>query len=152
MRIYVPLVLSELALHEIPARTVHAVTPGLRSHVPNEDDEGYELIAAMAASDDSLRMIATAPRELRRRCFVAADLSENMLHEPEHPTLPTERVLADPLPWKKVVSIHIDEPGSEELVERALGDDEKAFEETGDIDVMWYDVTERSALINSLLA
>lgn len=146
MRIYVPLVLSELALPEIPARRVHAVTPALRSYVPNEDDEGYEFIAAMAASDDSLRLIAQQPHELKRRCFVAAEIPEDLLECPENPQLPTERVVRSSLAWRRIVSIHIDEPGSEDLVERALGD-EQAFEETGDIEVMWYDVTERAALI-----
>lgn len=40
MRIYIPLILSDLAAEQIDVRRVHAVTPALCAAVPDEDAEG----------------------------------------------------------------------------------------------------------------
>ena len=56
MRIYIPLDPSDLRT-DVSPRLVHAVTPQLKSAVPREDAEGWEMIATLAAADDSLRRL-----------------------------------------------------------------------------------------------
>lgn len=147
MRIYVPIVTSELGMSDISERIVHAVTPELEQAVPNEDAEGYEMIATLAAADDSLRLIDAGGHNERRRALVVADVAPSMLEVvPDPDTLPTARRLTSRLAWTDVESIHIDEEGSEHVVERALAGDEDAFLESGDIELMWFDITERPHL------
>ena len=86
VRIYLPASLDELdpASGPLSARRAHAVTPALRAMFPDEDDEGLEYAAQLAAADDSLgaaRRAAGRPaaavrrvggRGRRRRCVAAA--------------------------------------------------------------------------------
>lgn len=64
---------------------------------------------------------------------------------------PTCMELLRSVPWNKIESIHVDEPGSEALVQQAIRGDAAAFEATGDVELLWYDVTEREALARELL-
>ena len=105
MRIYIPLILSDLAAEQIDVRRVHAVTPALRAAVPDEDAEGYEYMATLAAADDSLRLIGQNPDTYPRRLVALA-----------------------------------------EVPERAIAGDEDAFMATGDIELLWFDITERLRL------
>ncbi|WP_353065048.1 hypothetical protein [Arcanobacterium hippocoleae] len=48
-------------------------------------------------------------------------------------------------------SFLVDEPGNIDLVRRAVDGDEAAFLETEEIELLWYDAVERSALSRELL-
>lgn len=147
MRIYVPLDPSDLR-REISPRTVHAVTARLKSAVPREDPEGWEMIATLAAADDSLRRLAEFDTQVLRRIVCVAEVPNSVLEADDE--LPTACRLLDPVSWDDVVTILVDEPGSEQVIERAVGGDEKAFMASGDIDLMWYDVVERKMLAREL--
>lgn len=172
MRIYIPLDAEDLNRDEISARLVHGVTGELKSAVPGEDLEGWELISTLAAADDSFRRLASSNHPgsapVLRRIVAVAEVSERALAltpgdadgQPDHARddveadgeqLPTTRHLRAAVPWRDVVTILVDEPGSEELVSRALAGDEQAFMDCGDIDLMWYDVVERAALAAELI-
>ena len=147
MRIYIPLTPEDLAA-AIEPRLVHAVTPELKRTVPREDDEGWEMIAPLAAADDSLRLLAG--RQARRRMVCVAEVPGRAL---EHAAeLPTARRLTASVEWGDVETILVDEPGYEELVSRAIAGEEAAFAATGDIDLLWYDVIERADLAAELEA
>ena len=62
----------------------------------------------------------------------------------------TAIMLLHALGWEKIESIYVDEPGSEALIARAMAGDEAAFEAAADIDLLWYDVTERAELAAEL--
>lgn len=143
MRIYIPLESSDLR-GDITPRLVHGVTPQLKSEVPREDAEGWEMIATLAAADDSLRRLSGT----LRRIVCVAEVADSVLEMADE--LPTARRLVEPVSWDDVEAILVDEPGSEDIVERALAGDEKAFMASGDIDLMWYDVIEREVLANEL--
>ncbi len=147
MRIYVPLTADDLS-KLIEPRVVHAVTSELRRAVPHEDDEGYEMIATLAAADDSLRLLAQQPDLVRRRLVCVAEVPNSSLQLPEQGSdlLPTAVHLEATLDWSKVESIHLDEEGGEALVQRAIDGDEQAFIESGDIELLWFDVSERLIL------
>ncbi|MFY9262683.1 MAG: hypothetical protein GX483_05690 [Actinomycetaceae bacterium] len=152
MRIYLPLTARELSAPHISARLAHGVTPALQSAVPEENDEGYELISSLAAADDSLRLIGNSDDECLRRIVVAADVDTDLIGTPASgsQTLPTQIMLLGEISWDKVAAIHVDEPGFEELVRAAIAGDEAAFVDTGDIDMLWYDPTELEQLIAEL--
>ena len=63
MRIYLPASLDQLdpASGPLTARRAHAVTPALRAMFSDEDDEGLEYAAQLAAADDSLELLADRP-------------------------------------------------------------------------------------------
>lgn len=145
MRIYIPLTPSDLA-GDITPRLVHAVTGELKAAVPREDPESWEMIATLAAADESLRRLAACSS--RRRMVCVAEVADKDL-EPAN-DLPSARTLTTPVAWQDVEAILVDEPGFEALVNRALAGEEKAFMATGDIDLMWYDVIERPMLAAEL--
>lgn len=143
MRIYIPATPADLR-GPITPRLVHAVTDALKRAVPGEDLEGWEMIATLAAADDSLRLLA----DTARRIVCVAQVDDAAL-EPD-PQLPTAMRLLAEVPWDDVESILVDEPGNEELVRKAMAGDDDAFERSGDIDLMWYDVVERDMLAREL--
>lgn len=66
--------------------------------------------------------------------------------------LPTTAMqLTHPLAWSAIESIHVDEPGSEPIIARAIAGDEEAFAQAANITLLWYDVTEREMLAAELL-
>ncbi|WP_216379148.1 DUF6912 family protein [Arcanobacterium phocae] len=146
MRIYIPMIFSELLADHVSPRRVHAVTSALRASVPHEDNESYEYIATLAAADDSLRLLNNYPDERRRRIVAVAEVPDGSLLPASKPDLPTEIDLDVQVFWKNVESFHIDAPGSEELVQRAIEGDEDAFLATGDIELLWFDISERNRL------
>lgn len=153
MRIYIPLTPGDL-VSAVEPRLVHAVTPELKRAVPYEDAEGWEMIATLAAADDSLRLLAAG--RTRRRMVCVAEVPDRSLEpalqsaaEPAA-ELPTARRLIASVDWQDVETILVDEPGYEDLVSRALSGEEAAFAATGDIDLLWYDVVERADLAAEL--
>lgn len=145
MRIYVPLTPEELAAPEISPRLVHAVTPDLVRVLGTQDEEEREYVAFLAAADDSLRFDSPIPR----RVVVCADMPHASLELPnaEDQVIETGVHLIDALTWDRVDSIHVDEDESREIIAAAREGDDVAFEASADVDLLWYDVIERDALI-----
>lgn len=151
MRIYIPLTVTDLDADLISSRSVHAVTPQLREYFPHEDQEGLEMVATLAAADDSLRLM-TIDSQNHRRIVAVAEIVDKNIDAPSQgeDALATQQNLNEGVPWKKVEALLIDEPGAEKLVVAALAGNEDAFLASGDIELMWYDVVERADVARML--
>ena len=88
VRIYLPSTLDELdttatrsggsgnAVASFEPRIVHAVTPALREALPDEDEEGLEFLALLAAADEALLRIGARPDAPRLRLVLSLDVPE----------------------------------------------------------------------------
>ncbi|TGO04046.1 DUF6912 family protein [Serinibacter arcticus] len=154
MRLYVPAVLADLELPEIGPRLACAVTPALRAALPEEDEEGLELSAFLSAADlAALRLSAGSGPH--RRVVLALELPASTPF-----TVPSADAGQDAAdlgcvvgeipatPWSALVSLHVDEPEAADAVRAALTD-ETAFEELAEIDLLWFDPSERASLVAS---
>lgn len=148
MRIYIPATAADLR-GPLEPNHVHAVTPGLRAALPGEDEETLELVAFLAAADDSLRLVA-GRGAVPRRVVVSADVAGDALTQPGDEAIETALVPSGPIPWSAVVSIHVDDPGARAEIAAAAGGDADAFERAGELDMLWFDVTERDAVARDL--
>lgn len=150
MRIYIPATFADLELEEITPRAVHCVTEGLLALSIDDDPEVLDEVAMNAAADNSLLMLGSLVDEEKvwSRCVLVADVPQSWLGEGEGSTeLPTHRLLLRSVPWKKVASIHVDDPEISPLVERAAGGDDEAFNLlVEEEDLMWFDAMERGYL------
>src|SRR5699024_173985 len=142
--------LTELcATHGPSARTGRAVTEQLRAP-PGEqdDDETPELGALVLAAAHSLHLLPAA--DAARPVVVAADV----------PPAPVRTTAADAdeepgqvqvpaLGWDHGVSFHVDEPTSAvtQLVQNARTGQDGARQQVEELDLLWYDATERAELI-----
>ena len=87
-----------------------------------------------------------------RRIVIAADVDVEHVRElaVEGDVLPgTVEVNAD-IPWEDVAALLVDEAEAEADVHAARLGDEDAFKRAAEADLLWYDVTEREALADSL--
>ncbi|XCB30712.1 hypothetical protein RQN30_04865 [Arcanobacterium hippocoleae] len=152
MRIFVPFKLADLSGIDISSRLVHGVTSNLCKAVPDEDAEGLEYVATLAAADDSLRMMSLEDTCSFRRIVAVAEVANSLLTLPEadDEVLESAIYLAEPIPITKFESFLVDEPGKEILVQSAVAGDENAFIATEDIELLWYDAIERKALYQEL--
>lgn len=142
VRLYLPTTLSALAdpsgLHPPAA---HAVTPGLRAAFPDEDAEGLEFAAMLAAADASVLMLADHPAAPPRRVVVVAEVPGPPAR-PRPGGLPSAVEPPAVVPWSAVVSLHVDEPDAETDVAAAAAGDEEAGDRAAERDLLWYDVSE----------
>ena len=149
MRIYLPVTLLDVDAKEaggaLPPTRVHAVTAALRELFPDEDDEGLEYAAQLAAADDSLELLGEAPDAPRLRVVLAADVDPGAVG-PLDDEIPSAVQLREPLPWAAVVSAHVDEPEAAGDVTEALTGDEEAVDRLDERDLLWYDATELDAI------
>lgn len=156
MRLYVPATRDELdaprphagqVLWSLEAgREAHAVTPALRAASPDEDDEGLEYEAFLAAADDSLGLVLLgAPSPLR--VVVSVDVPDDAVA----PGAPDEDVAPSAVRLGRdvdapVVAAHVDEPeaGPDVLAvgQVAEAELEEALQRVVDRDLLWFDVTE----------
>lgn len=150
MRIYLPATAADLASETgLAARPAHAVTPVLRAGNPGDSEEDLEVSAFLAAADASLDRLTA--QDVPARVVVSAEVPDA---EPIGGADPTE-VSAPDVPWDAVVSIHADDRADGEttdLVSAAVGGDEKAVEAASELDLLWYDATERAELLALLTA
>ena len=58
MRIYIPATAADLSAPESSARPAHAATAQLARALPEEDEEGLEMLASLCAADASLVLLA----------------------------------------------------------------------------------------------
>lgn len=144
MRIYLPATAADIADDTgLSARTAHAVTAALRAANPRDSEEDLEVAAFLAAADASLdRLTAT---DLPVRMVVSADVPTAVPAGRDHLT----EVTAPDVPWDAVVSVHVDDwsdATTTDLVSAAVGGDEAAVDSASELDLLWYDVTERAEL------
>jgi len=158
MRIYLPATAAHLraAVLGSPQEPflAHAATPALARALPEEDEEGLEVSASLCAADASLVLLAEPGAEglADRRIVIAADVDAEHVRElaVEGDVLPgTVEVNAEIL-WEDVAALLVDEAEAEADVHAARLGDEDAFERAAEADLLWYDVTEREALADSL--
>ncbi|MGC5628405.1 DUF6912 family protein [Georgenia sp. Z1344] len=148
MRIYLPATPAELAADPAATRA-HAVTADLVSAVPDEDEEGLEVIALLAAADDSVRRLAELGEgPPARRVVLAADVPEGSA-TPEPGDLPSLVRLDAPIGWESVAAIHVDEESAEVEVAAAVAGDDDAFERVAELDLLWFDPSERAAILGA---
>ena len=144
MRVYLPITLTELADPTGPSgRQARAVTPALRTALgPGVDEETAEFAALVLAAEDSLALLAEA--DPARRLVAAADVSEAQVRFGDD----VARVEVPTVSWSQVVSFHADEndDGVRALVSAARRGEQQAQAEVVDLDLLWYDVTERAVL------
>jgi uncharacterized protein DUF6912 len=160
MRVYLPSTLpalaQTLATGEIgPAPvTAYAVTPALREWYAGGDVEELEYAALTAAARAALRLLAADATAAPRRVVLAAEVPEQVVtREPGDAAVADEEgramvLLTAPVPVRKIVSAHVDDPEAADDVRAAVAALEKA--DSGDMDarfvvdgaegheLMWY--------------
>ena len=158
MRIYLPATAAHLRAAAPSSSTgsllAHAATPALARALPEEDEEGLEVSASLCAADASLVLLAEPEAEglADRRVVIAADVDGEHVRElaVEGDVLPGTVEIAADIPWDDVAALLVDEAEAEADVRSARLGDEDAFERAAEADLLWYDVTERDALAESL--
>ena len=150
MRIYLPATMADLAATEgLTARSGHVVTPGLRAELGTDDPESAEHVALLLAAEESLMLLADAQGHGGiglRRVIVAADIEPVPVPPGEHAP-----VSAPAVPWRQVVSFHVDDADDFRAVQvltAAAAGDRAARAAAADLDLLWYDVSERLDLLD----
>ena len=136
MRIYLPATAAHLRASVLGSShqplTAHAATPALAQALPEEDEEGLEVSASLCAADASV-------------------VAENVRELPvEGDVLPGTIEVSGEIAWEDVAALLVDAPEAQADVRAARLGDEDAFERAAEADLLWYDVTEREALAESL--
>jgi hypothetical protein len=153
MRLYLPATATDLLQKDgLAPRWAHGLTAALRAELPDEDDEGLEMAATLAAADESVGLIA-ADGSVPRRIVVVADVPDRAVEVPEvlgEEQLPTAVEVVSPVAWDLVVSVHVDEPAAAADVRAAAAGDDDALERAADRDLLWYDVVELDDLRREL--
>ena len=158
MRIYLPATAAHLRVAVLGSPQepllAHAATPALAHALPEEDEEGLEVSAALCAADASLVLLAEPGAEglADRRIVIAADVDAEHVRElaVEGDVLPGTVEVSAEIPWDDVAALLVDEAEAEADVHAARLGDEDAFERAAEADLLWYDVTEREVLASSL--
>jgi len=151
VRIYLPVTLDELdawrAGAPLPPRRAHAVTTALRNALPDEDEEGLEFAAQLAAADDALVRIASAPAAPHLRAVVSLDVPDALVDLADDPdAAPSAVAVQGAVDRHRIACAHVDEPAARADVAAAVTGDEAAVERLLERDLLWYDVTELGAL------
>lgn len=149
MRVYVPATASDLLRDELAVEQVHAVTAAARVELPGEDEEMLELVAFLAAADESVVLVGERG-DRPRRVVVSADLDARELELAPGDAVATAMIPAGPISWDSVAAIHVDDAGAEEQVAAAAAGDGEAADLVAEIDLAWYDATEREAAAAAL--
>jgi len=156
MRLYVPATRDELdtvtttssrATWPIGPRVAHAVTPALRAELPDEDDEGVEYAAWLAAADDSLGLVlqgAASPLRVVVTVEVPDGVVGDAVESGDGVSPSTVQVTDDV--QAQVVCAHVDEleagPDVLKVGQVAEADLDEALQAVVDRDLLWYDWTE----------
>ncbi|MEZ0449594.1 DUF6912 family protein [Cellulomonas sp. ICMP 17802] len=149
MRIYLPASLDQLDpdAGPITARRAHAVTPALRALFPDEDDEGLEFAAQLAAADDSLEHLATHPDVPQLRVVLSADVPDAAVQPvADDDDVPSAVEVVRAVERADLICAHVDEPGAAPDVVQAAGGDEAAVDRLDERDLLWYDASELGAI------
>lgn len=147
MRVYLPVAPAELSAQGLAPRTAYAVTPALVRALPDEDTEGHENSAYLAACDAAVDLAGPGGR----RVVVAADVAGAGVEAREAADAhPGEVTLTGPVSWRDVASLHADEPAAAEDVRAAAAGDTDALERAAERDPLWYHPSERAHLAADL--
>ena len=149
MRIYLPATLDQIepTAGPLTPRRVHAVTPALRAMFPDEDDEGLEFAAQLAAADDSLALLGESPQAPRARLVVSVDVApDDVLPLDDDDEVPSALELLRAVDFEDIACVHVDEPGVAADVEAAITGDDSAIERLDERDLLWYDASELGAI------
>lgn len=152
VRIYLPATLLDLAPpvgspRAVSARRAHAVTPQLREMFPDEDDEGLEYAAHLAAADGSLELLGRTPGAPRLRLVLTADVPADAVRPADDDeAAPSAVEVTGDVPWAAIACAHVDEGAATADVVAALTGDVDAVESLDEHDLLWYDVSELDAL------
>jgi hypothetical protein len=154
MRVYVPSTLRLLSAAcnagEVgPAPlTVYAVTPALREWYAEGDDEELEFAAMAQAARASVGLLAADPGTARRRVVIAAEVSAVPPADGSVELGDARLELHVVIPWRSVVSVHLDAIQATTVVGKAAdlweaaqnGDDDAQFavDSCEGEDLMWY--------------
>jgi len=148
MRIYLPATIGDLRSAEgLSPRGAHALTGALREVLGGADDEAGEFQAMLTAADACVDLLRERPAEPPVRVVVAADIDGVGHDRAGGPSA----VHAPAVPWARVVSFHVDDPddaAAHGLVRRAADGDAEARAGVEELDLLWFDVTERDLLTN----
>jgi len=179
MRIYVPATLDELdsavvastaTRWTVTARRAHAVTSALAAELRDDDDEGREYAAFLAAAHDSLELIAARAGVPPLRVVVSLDIPESAVALPSREgfvegagdgqSSPSTVLVTRDVYDVSVVAVHVDEPEAAADIEAVLAaaDEERdaesaaevaatavlddALQRVTDRDLLWYDASE----------
>jgi hypothetical protein len=181
MRIYVPVTLDDLesavvagttARWTLRSRRAHAVTPSLAGALRDEDEEGREYAAFLAAADDSLALVAARAGVPPLRAVVTVEVPDSAVMVPngggfdggadDGQTAPSLVLVTREVPDLPIVAVHVDEPEAAEDVRAVLAaaDEESDAEASSDVagesdaalddalqrvadrDLLWYDGSE----------
>ncbi|WP_448073096.1 DUF6912 family protein [Georgenia yuyongxinii] len=153
MRVYLPATAADLREGTgLAPRWAHAVTPALRGALPEEDEEGLEMSATLAAADESVARLA-ADGSVPRRVVVAADVPDASVVPPEvlgEDQLETAVEVVAPVPWSVVVAILVDDADATGDVAAAAAGDDAALDRAAERDLLWFDVVELAGLRREL--
>ena len=159
MRLYVPATLDELdsasvtaqgATWTVPDRPAHAVTPALIAAEPDEDEEGLEYLAFLAAAHDSLLRIAAEPSGSRLRVVVTVEVPDAAVHPArDEGHVASQVCLHEDYPDAEILALHVDEPEAAADVAAVLEASaaegaeadaalEDAIQRVTDRDLLWY--------------
>ena len=130
MRIYIPATARDLGTDPLRPQQVHAVTAGLRAALPDEDEEILELVALLAAADDSVRLIGERG-EVPRRVVLAADVEAGSLAEAPAEAIESALLAPQGVPWAAVVSLHVDEDAARDEIGAGAAGGGAAFGRSG---------------------
>ncbi len=145
VRLYLPATLLDLrAADGLHPSAAHAATPALAEALPDEDVEGLEFAAMLAAADGSVALISADEAAPPRRVVVVADLSAEFSQVTEG--LPSEVAAPSLVAWTCVRSVHVDDVDAEADVAPAARGDAEALDRAAERDLLWYDVSELDAL------
>jgi hypothetical protein len=138
-----------------PMLGAHAVTGAVREWYLEGNLEELEYSALIDAAESSLRLLALEPLAPRRRVVVAVDVPEDLIR-PGGDHRSSVRITG-PVELSRVVSVHVDEVESIEIIGAAVdalaaaadGDDDARFQldEAEACDLLWYDISEIDDLI-----
>lgn len=154
MRVYLPATLADLAGTEgLPPRRGHALTPALAAALgiaagDRDDAEAGEFQALVAAAGDSLAMLRARSDGPPVRVVVAADIDD--VEIPQGDPVPSA-VLVPAVPWRTVVSFHVDDRTDGDGTDRlraAIAGQAGAEDAVAELDLLWYDVSERADLVS----
>jgi hypothetical protein len=130
MRLYVPATLDELASAAVtasgarwtvPPRGAHAVTPALGEALPDEDEEGREYAAFLAAAHDSLLLVAARGDAVPLRVVVTVEVPDAVVllaagrgsdggGADDGAAAPSAVRVTREAPGTAVLAVHVDEP------------------------------------------
>ena len=145
VRLYLPATLDEVLRPDdaLSPRAAHAVTPALRAALPDEDEEGLEFVAQLAAADESMALLAAAPTAPRLRVVVAVEVSDSLFGPASAVQGPPSLVeLLGPVTLRDADCLLVDEPQAAQDVRGALAGDAAAADDLEVRDLLWYDVSE----------